>query len=327
MVTDEILVKYIVGEAEAHEVAMVEQWRKLDVANEKHLQQFKTLWTESAGIPHQDKVNVDKAWEQVQKTIHTKIERKGRVLPIGRAWLMAASFALLLGIGFFLFNRTTPKATEMLTAIATDSVQNLTLADGSNIMIREGSIAYPKTFDGEKRAIKMNGGKAFFKIAPNKAKPFEIASENTTITVVGTEFEITANTAFTQVLVREGKVKFNTPKGALFLTAGMGAKYNRKTQLLEKLMPPSNNTFGYVTGALKFENKMLKEVVNDLNQYYQGYTIELENKALENCRITSSFNHDKLETVLDVLSLTLNLEIERSADKKFILIKGKGCTP
>lgn len=327
MVTDEILVKYIVGEAEDHEVAMVEQWRKLNAANEKHLQQFKTLWTESAGIPHQHAVNIDKAWEQVQKTIHNKTEKKGSTIPITRVWLMAASFALLIGIGFFLFNRTTPQAAELLTAIATDSVQNLTLSDGSNIMIREGSIAYPKTFDGEKRAIKMNGGKAFFKIAPNKAQPFEIASENTTITVVGTEFEISANTAFTQVLVREGKVKFNTPKGEVFLTAGMGAKYNRKTQQLEKLMPASNNTFGYVTGELKFENKTLKEVVNDLNQYYQGYTIELENKDLENCKITSAFNHDKLETVLDVIAITLNLEVERSADKKFILIKGKGCTP
>ncbi len=327
MVTDEILVKYIVGEAEAHEVAMVEQWRKLDAANEKQLQQYKTLWTESATIPQQDSVNIDLAWEQVQKTIHTKVEKKGKVLTIGQQWLIAASFALLLGIGFLIYNRTATQAPTMLTAIATDSIQNLKLADGSKIMIRDGSISYPITFDGDKRNIKMNGGKAFFDIAPNKAQPFEIDAENTTITVVGTEFEITSNTAYTQVLVREGKVKFNTPRGTVFLTAGMGAKYNRKTEVLEKMTAASNNTFGYVTGELKFENQTLKEVINDLNQYYQGHHIELENKALENCRITSSFNRDKLETVLNVISLTLNLEIERSANNKMILIKGKGCTP
>ncbi len=326
MITDEILVKYIVGEAEAHEVAMVEQWRKLDMANEKHLQQFKTLWTESAAVKNHTKVNSDKAWQKVQQRIRTEVKPKAKLVIFNSTWLMAASFALLLGIGVFFFNRNANTKETMLTAIIKDSVQNLVLADGSKIIVREGAFTYPQTFEGSKRKVILKTGQAFFDIAPNKEKPFEITTENTTITVLGTEFEINSNIDITEVKVREGKVRFNTPKGEIILTAGMGAQYNRKTNLLEKLKPESKNTFAYVTGELHFENETLKEVIKDLNQFYHGTHIELENKALENCKITSSFNHDSLETVLNVIALTLNLEIEHTNGSKTILIKGMGCS-
>lgn len=327
MVTDDILVKYLVGEAEPHEVAMVEQWRKASAENEKHLQQFQTLWEKSASVKNSANVNVDIAWKNVQQKINAKTASKGRIFFMdgNRKWLAAASIALLLGISIFLFRMTTQTPEEMLTTAITIAPQNLQLHDGSKIMVSEGSFSYPQEFKGNKRKVILNKGKAFFDIASDKEKPFEIAANNTLITVVGTEFEIITENDFTQVRVKEGKVKFNTPNGEMLLTAGMGAMYNRKNNTLANIHTAGNNTFSYASGVLEFKNQTLKQVVSDLNACYQGRIIELDNRALENCRITSSFKNDKLETVLNVISVTLNLEIVHSPDSETILIKGEGC--
>ncbi len=324
MVTDDILVKYIVGEAEPHETAMIEQWRKASVDNEKHLQQFETLWEKSNAVKDQKSVNVDLAWQHVQEKIHA-VHSKDRVFPIARKWLVAASITLIAGIGLFLFNYNKPLPETMLTATVTNIPQNLQLEDGSKVNIQSGTLSYPKEFKGDKRQVVLNGGKAFFAIAHNKEKPFEIQTENTSITVLGTEFEVISDKDQTEVRVKEGRVRFNTPKGEMVLTAGMGAKYSRKTNLLEKIMPESRNTFSYISGKLDFKNETLKQVVKDLNQYYKDVSIELDNKALGNCRITSSFDHDQLETVLNVITLTLNLQAEHLPGSNTIIIKGEGC--
>ncbi len=327
MINDELIVKYLVGEAEPHEVAMVEEWRKASEENEKRLKQFETLWETSAAVKNHTSVNVDMAWQKVQQKISPKNASKGRMIRMNQRWLMAASFALLLGIGIFLFNRNTTPVEEMLTAKVTTKTENLQLQDGSKIIIRNGSLSYPKVFKGQQRKVILNSGRAFFDIASDKAKPFIITTGNTSVTVVGTEFEIITENETTQVMVKEGKVRFNTPKGEIFLTAGMGARYSKKTNELENMQPEDNNSFSYVSGQLNFANQTLKQVLLDLNEYYQDNTIELDNEMLENCRITASFDHDKLETVLAVIAVTLNLEVEELADGKTIVLKGKGCNP
>ncbi|MES2616789.1 MAG: FecR domain-containing protein [Bacteroidota bacterium] len=326
MVTDDIIVKYIVGEAEAHEVAMVEQWRKASADNDKQFREFESLWQQSAAVKNEVAVNTDAAWQKVAAKINNKPASKGRVVTMNTRWLVAASLALILGIGYIIFSTADSKQQPLITSNVTAEPLQLQLSDGSKILVKNGSFTYPQQFDGTKRSVQLNKGKAYFDIASDKTKPFEITSGATTITVLGTEFEITAETNTTRLLVKEGKVRFNTPKGELILTAGMGAEYNSTKNTLESIEVKGSNTFAYTSGELNFNNKSLKEVVNDLNNYYEKEVIRLDNTELENCRITTGFNlkREKLEDVIAILSTTLNLESVKGADNT-IIIKGKGC--
>lgn len=323
MVTEDILVKYLAGETEPHEVAMIEQWRKQSAENEKHFRQLETLWKGSEGLKASQSVNVDAAWSRVRSRMDKPV--KGRVVNLGTRWLAAASVILLLGVGIFLFNRSGEVKQDIVTMNVSGSTERLKLSDGTSIVLQGGSLSYPKEFTGNKRLVKLSSGKAFFEVAPDKEKPFEIESNNTLVTVVGTEFEVNTDDKSTQVLVREGKVKFSTPGGETMLTAGMGARYYQKERRLEKTEVKSPNAFAYTTGRLVFENEPLKDVITDLEQYYPGTEFVFESQAIRNCKFNSSFQGENLDHVLEVIKATLKIEVERIPGSGKIILRGKGC--
>lgn len=323
MVTEDILVKYLAGETEPHEVAMIEEWRKQSADNERHFRQLETLWKGSEGLKASSTVNVDAAWGRVKSRMNTPA--RGRIVNLSTRWLAAACIILLLGVGVYLFNRSGEVKPEMVTLNVKGSTENLKLSDGTSVILQGGSISYPKVFDGEKRKVTLESGKAFFDVAPDKEKPFEIESNNTLVTVVGTEFEVNTDDKSTQVSVREGKVKFSTPGGETMLTAGMGARYYQKEKRLEKMEVKSPNAFAYTTGSLKFDNEPLEEVITDLEAYYPGTEFVFESQAIRNCKLTSSFRSESLDHVLEVIKATLHIEVERVPGSGRIILRGKGC--
>lgn len=323
MVTEDILVKYLAGETEPHEVAMIEQWRKQSADNEKHFRQLETLWKSSEGLKSSNSVNVDAAWDKVKSRMNTKA--KGKIVTLGTRWLAAASIILLLGVGVYLFNRNSDTKEDMVTLSVKGSTEKLRLSDGTSIVLQGGSLSYPKVFEGNKRRVKLESGKAFFEVAPDKEKPFEIESNNTLVTVVGTEFEVNSDGKSTQVQVREGKVRFSTPGGETMLTAGMGARYYQAEKRLEKMEVKSHNAFAYTTGKLVFENEPLAEVIADLEAYYPGTEFVFESQAIKNCKFNSSFQGESLDHVLEVIKATLQIEVERIPGSERIILRGKGC--
>lgn len=323
MITEDILVKYLAGEAEPHEVAMIEKWRSESDANEKHFRQLQQLWDGSEGLKETQKVNTDAAWNSVRARLHT--QPKGRNVLFNTSWLLAASLALLIGIGVIFMTRNTAD-TKMLTLQAAGKQENVRLSDGSSLIVKSGQLSYPEEFSGGKRKVKLLSGKVFFDIASDKKTPFEIEANATTVTVLGTEFEVVSYTDYTQVMVKEGKVKFATPAGETILTAGMGAKYMQKENRMENTKVESRNAFAYTTGTLVFENTKLSDVVEDINRFYDA-EISLESATIADCTITSSFPGETLENVLEVVAGTLSLEIEHVPNSNKIILKGKECRP
>jgi transmembrane sensor len=324
MMTEDILVKYLAGETEAHEVAMIEKWRLASEDNERHFRQLETLWKGSEGLKDSQAVDVDMAWGKVQTQLQSK--PKGRMVPMGTRWLVAASLVLLIGLAVFFVNRNVGTEPEMMALNASNASKNIQLSDGSRVMVKSGQLLYPKAFGTDKRKVKLNSGKVFFDIASNKEKPFEIEANNTVVTVLGTEFEVVSYTDYTQVMVKEGKVKFSTPDGEVLLTAGMAAKYLSKENRLENMPAPSKNAFAYTSGKLVFENDKLSSVIADINRFYDA-EVSLEHEGLATCMITSSFPNESLENVLAVIAGTLQLEIEHVPNSNKIILKGKGCRP
>ena len=73
---------------------------------------------------------------------------------------------------------------------------------------------------------------------------------------------------------------------------------------------------------LVFDNETLGQVVNTLRNVYQT-PITLADSQLSGCRVTASFNAQSLESVLQVIKETLDLQLKQNG--KEIVISGKGC--
>jgi hypothetical protein len=54
-----------------------------------------------------------------------------------------------------------------------------------------------------------------------------------------------------------------------------------------------------------------------------GIKLKLENKELENCRITVTFRHETIEMIAEVIAETLSLTPEKTDNE--ISLKGNGC--
>ena len=74
--------------------------------------------------------------------------------------------------------------------------------------------------------------------------------------------------------------------------------------------------------TLVFLKTELQKVTHLLNSTYNT-DIRLGNPKIANCKLTATFNNEDLETVLDVIRETFNLEIRKDGDT--IYLEGKGC--
>ncbi|MBL7836591.1 MAG: hypothetical protein JNM67_03650, partial [Bacteroidetes bacterium] len=116
MVSEDIIVKYLAGEAEQHEIVMLENWRKDSDDNEKQFRQVAQLWELASETRKQPKLNVEAAWQKVSQGIQNKSEVK--VVSFYRPWMaIAASLVVLLGIALWLF-KPGDDVSKLMSAVA-----------------------------------------------------------------------------------------------------------------------------------------------------------------------------------------------------------------
>ena len=100
MVTEDIIVKCLAGEAEQHELTMVDQWRKASPENEQKYQQLQKLWESSANLNERPKLDVEKAWNKVNSKIEAP---KGKIVSFKNYWMAAASVVVIIGLSLIFF--------------------------------------------------------------------------------------------------------------------------------------------------------------------------------------------------------------------------------
>lgn len=321
MVTEDIIVKCLAGEAEQHELTMVDQWRHASLENEQHYKQLQKLWESSANLNERPILDVEKAWNKVNAKIEAP---KGKIISFKNYWMAAASIVVIIGLSLVLFRSSDSSATQMLTAIANSQPSTLNLKDGSRVVLKTGQFKYPENFKDSRRVI-LEKGTAFFDVARDTAHPFTIACGTSEVTVLGTEFEINTDEQQTTVKVREGKVKFKTPKGDLILTTGMGAVFNQKNATLSPIRGLSNNHFQYATGELEFNESVLKVVVEDVEAAFKGTELIFQD-VQSDCRITAKFSSkDGFQNVAAVIAATIGGQLIMSEDGRTATIKGGQC--
>jgi ferric-dicitrate binding protein FerR (iron transport regulator) len=320
MVSEDLIVKYLAGEAEEHEILLLEKWRKESSENEKLFEDLKMLWEKSKALKNVQKVDVEAAWQRVSGKIQ---EGKVKVIPFRRYWAIAASIAFLIGISLFFISKNDVQQSESFAIVSEDSIIQKTLKDGSIVTLKTGELAYNSDFNVTNRAINFKKGTAYFKIKKDSLHPFTIDCNGATIKVLGTEFEISTDPKMTTVRVKEGKVKFSSAKGELILTKGMGAEYSSNNKEMHQIEGKQAHQFTYATHKIEFDNVPIQEAIKDLNAAYPKHHFELKDVDV-NCKISSSFNiTEKPEDIGFILSKTIGADFVIENDK--IIISGGKC--
>jgi ferric-dicitrate binding protein FerR (iron transport regulator) len=185
--------------------------------------------------------------------------------------------------------------------------------DGSEAYLNSDSkLSYPEKFGFKNRKVTLEG-EAYFNVSSNKKRPFIVETDKTTITVLGTSFNVNAygNDDLVEVVLDEGEVVLGVDKRNYAILPGQKAIYNKIDGLisianLEKSLEESM----WKNNVLHFSNTPLLDVIKTLNRRYNIRFVIENPEALEYTYTLTS----KQTTIEDIL-----LELEKITPVKFVL--------
>jgi len=290
-----------------------------NAANKEYYSQLKKIWDNSKELAAESTLDVNKAWERFQKRVAGKNESPKIVNSRGFSWMrIAASIILIAGLGiaaYFMINNNEPK--EMV-AQAGQNVLVDTLSDGSVITLnKKSTITYPSKFKRNTRAIALKG-EAFFNVAPDKKKPFIISVNDVQVTVVGTSFNIKSENGNTEVVVETGIVQVTKLGKTIELIAGEKIIISANDSNATKETVSDKLYNYYRTKEFVCDDTPLWKLVQVVNEAYDAKII-IGRKDLNDKRLTTTFNNESLEQVLEVIRLTFDITITKKEDGQIIL--------
>lgn len=314
---DELLAKYMLGEASGEEVKVVEEWVNASGANQKYFNHFKQIWDTAAALKAESRLDIDASWAEF-KQLAANPQPQAKVRRLNSGWLrIAAMFLLTIGAATIIYKLLdTPP--QMLTAQAGKAVKTDTLADGSVITLNKNSaITYPDRFTGDTREITLAKGEAFFEIKPDKAKPFLIHINDVVVKVVGTSFNIKKEDTLTRVVVETGVVQVIRKKIVIRLKPTETAEIDRRSGRMTKGVAADRLYNFYRTNQLVADKTPLWRVVQILNEAYNA-NITIPDKNTANRQLSTTLVIGSLEDNLSVIRETFNLQTVRKAGKIII---------
>ncbi len=307
---DALIGKFLSGEASPQEAMFLEDWISESPENETYFEQS----SKAFGLTEKT-ISTDTAWSNVQARLKQAPVRK---LPIG--WISAAAAVLVISLGAFFYLIQSNK--EHLVYTAGTNKKNIELNDGTDIQLAShSSIELVSGYGQKNRSLKLKGS-GYFSVKHSKKLPFIIDAGPIHIKDLGTKFNVKTSDDTIYVRVDEGVVVIYDNKGMkLTLKANESAHYVISSGDLRLDVLAENLKKQYKTILL--DNQRLEDVVKLLNTTYK-VNIRIDNPALKDCRITTEFLNEDLDTVLMVISQTLEVTILKEKNNEYV-IKGLAC--
>ena len=330
-IDQELLVRFLSGDANGLETDQVEAWIEADERNRQYVDQMRRLWESSGNVKDFMSIDVKEDWEKVSGRINSATPARRTTQPVQKKgiiyqWMrVAAAITILLSAYVAWPTLKSHWVKDVVSIAATDTHSSFLLPDGSEVYLNKNArLSYDRDFDGDTRTVELEG-EAFFKVTEDKTRPFMIRSGQAVTEVVGTSFNVNSTvpdqvvvTVVTGKVLLYGKTK---DTAGVALTAGEQGKFDPQHGLT-KVFNEDINFLSWKTGELVFHNTDLPKVVADLNRHY-GKVIQLASPALESCTLTSTFREQPLEEILQELQLVLPVQIKKK--EHVIVLSGGGC--
>ncbi len=192
----------------------------------------------------------------------------------------------------------------------------LYLEDGTQVKLNANSkITYPDRFDSL-RTIHLVG-EAYFEIAEDPDRPFEVITEGFKTSVIGTVFGIDHDSGKRRikVAVLEGKVRVDalgtddSGQSYSILEPSEMVSISVEDELFEEGTFDYNAFFGWKDDLLVFKNAGFTDVVGKLENWY-GVNFVIRKEISTEKDFTGEYWNESLENVLVGIGYTFDFEYE-----------------
>lgn len=307
---DELIAKYLAGEASPEEAILLDDWKTASPANEQYFVSCSEALQQTTHLL----IDTNALYKRIKAQANINEPKVIPLKPFITPMHIAASFLLLslIGLTFYLITKQQPLTPGKMYAAGNQSTSEQ-LSDGSTVTLnKQAKITLMEGFNGKQRKLKLEG-EAYFDVVHNAEKPFTIDAGGIEITDIGTAFNIKANPQSDSVLVHvtEGIVNLTTPETNLQLTANQTALFVRSQHTLRALNQYDPNNTAYRTKKFQFKAQKLQVVLEHLNAVYDQQ-ITVNNSTLSHCLITVDFTNETPETIVAIISETLGITYRKT---------------
>ncbi len=317
----DLIARHLDGEATEIEKENLENWVNRSEANASVYASAKLLWKDAQPGHFEESsdvfsVNSDAAWLKVQKRIQTPKAGKRIYL---QTWLRVAAILVIgMPVLYLMYNWLNPTV-EQISSISGESHLSVELVDGSKVELNANSdLTYPEEFKGNNRRVVLTG-EAFFEIEKDSSKPFTITANEVNINVLGTSFNVNANSLDSvEVQVETGRVEMNYGENSLVLNPDETGVYYKLTGKLFKREKKVISSHFWRNRRLTFKRTSLQDVVRALNSLYE-VNIRLEGNQVADKKINVRFEDEDIAVILDVIANSLDLEVDHLKNDTIIL--------
>ena len=323
----DLITKKLSDEVSLEEDQKLQAWLKESHENQNVFDSYKATWDEMDRVRDKSSREIDAEWERLAGVLDFEegvIQSKERSI-FTNSYRYAAAILMIAVAAFSIFYILNNQGSKQL--VAEIQIQEVELSEGSKVTVNSNSIlTYPKKFENNKREVALSG-EAFFEVSEDPERPFIINAGDLQIQVLGTSFNVKAyeNQEQIEVTVASGKVAvfpLDSPSDRVVLIKGQKAVFYKSSTKIEANLNDDINFASWKTKEIIFEDTPMPEVIHIINEIYKSDLI-LVGGELVDCPVTTTFDNQSLESVLNVLESTLDLSIEKKG--KSIEISGEGC--
>lgn len=324
-----LLGKYFAGEANSQERQAVEEWLAKSDENQRIYNLFKSAWDQKAEDNLVHNIATDKYWADTQRKLKgydSKSKPAGlkSEKPMQKSFIKYAAaavfifFALLSGIFLYQNSDVSDLPKHVFKSDVGESL-DLELSDGSEVVLAPGSkLSVSNDFNSSIREVSLEG-EAYFSVERDTRKPFQIHTETSVTTVLGTKFNVSAypENLFDEVIVIEGsvsvkKAEHDSDNQAFVLRKNDLAKIGERTDEIELINTVDTQTYlKWMEGIISIEDIPMSEVIKKLERWYP-VNFSIQTEELANKKLTAEFSSKQsLTEILDAISLVLKIEYKR----------------
>lgn len=258
-----------------------------------------------------------KVWDAIQEAVDTpektavvKELKPKRFSLYRRIAMGAAACIAVVFVAISVMNNFNTSTVETSFAEA----KTFLLPDQSNVKLNSKSAVEFNSKKWDKERIVQLEGEAFFRV--KKGSKFTVETDNGTVEVLGTSFNVFSRDNILTVLCETGKVQVRSGKISKTLLPNQSVRIENEEISFEENIAESNKRSSWMKGVYQYTNQDLEIVLNDLEREL-NVEFEMDN-SLKEKKFTGSFDvRNKEESITEVL-WPLGLTQKKEGNKIYI---------
>ncbi len=246
--------------------------------------------------------NLEKPLDTSFLRIKNKIEKKTKVRRLYKQAMLSA--AATIAIFFAVFSVISTN--DVINSTDYAEQKTIYLLDGSEVILNAKSeLTYDKKTWKSNREVYLNG-EAFFKV--EKGSQFTVKTDNGSVSVLGTQFNVISYDDYFEVNCYEGRVSVNINNEKRILLPNQATRKVNGNSQENWTLELSNPT--WISGESTFRSVPLRYVITALERQYN---VRFDKSKIDDSQIfTGSFTHSNLKTALTTVLKTMQIQYKKN---------------